>query len=349
MTVFVGILTFFVILSLLVMAHELGHFSCAKLMGVRVDEFGLGFPPRVKGWKRGGTIYSINALPLGGFVKMLGENGEHDGPNSFGSKAAWQRFVILIAGPIMNIVLALAIFFFSFLHGVPTQMPVVTQVAAHSPAAVAGLHSGDRVVAVGSTSIRYGDDLRSAVTRRAGYRVTLLLRRHGHLLRVVVVPRAHPPPNQGALGIRLADVTDVAYSPQESASRSWDILAMMVTAVPQAIAHSFTSSSNSGVQGPIGIAHITTRVVAQEPREGPSALLTLTALLSANLGVLNLLPIPALDGGRIAFVLLSALRRRNLDPQIEGAIHAAGMALLLLLIVVISYNDIVRWVTGAGF
>lgn len=343
-----GVITFFAILCVLVVAHELGHFTLAKLFGVRVDEFGLGFPPRVKGWRRGGTLYSLNALPLGGFVKMLGENGEHTSPDSFGMKPPWQRFLILVAGPAMNLLLAVSIFFFSFVHGVPTQLAVVTQVVPGSPAAGGGLRVGDQIVAVDGLGVRYGDDLRSAVLTHAGHRVYLEVMRGKQRVFTSVVPRLHPPPNQGAMGIGLAKVANVGYSPQESLTRSVSILGTMIVAIPQALAGGLSASPNSGVSGPIGIAHITTRVVAQEPHEGPSALFTLMALLSANLGVLNLLPFPALDGGRIVFVIISALRRRNLDPQLEGAIHAIGMAVLLLFIVVVSYNDVVKWL-GGGF
>jgi len=348
LTVFIGILAFFLILSVLVMVHELGHFTCAKLMGVRVEEFGLGFPPRVKGWRRGGTLYSLNALPLGGFVRMVGENGEQDAPDSFGSHPAWQRFIILVAGPTMNILLAVAIFFFIFLHGMPRQLNTVTKVVAGSPAAHAGLMAGDTIVAIDGVHVHYRDDLGTQVDKHIGEVVAVQVQRRSDRVTAMVLARSHPPRNQGSFGIELGKMTTMHYSPIQSAGQAVGVVGTMVSTIPQIFGHLLSSNHNNGVVGPIGIARVTTDTVSQEPQNGPSTLLALMALLSANLGVLNLLPFPALDGGRIVFVAVSAVRRRNLDPQVEGAIHAIGMAVLLLFILLISYNDILHWLTGGN-
>ncbi|HEX6507014.1 MAG TPA: site-2 protease family protein, partial [Chloroflexota bacterium] len=179
MTLFVGILTFFVILAVLILVHELGHFTLAKIMGVRVEEFGLGFPPRLRSWSKSGTVYSLNAVPLGGFVKMLGENGEDNDPDSFGAKPPWQRLLILIFGPLMNLVLALAIFFFSFMGGSPRGLTIVTQVSSGSPAAISGIHVGDRIIAVNGKHVTYLDDIQNATSSRLGKRTTLELTRAG--------------------------------------------------------------------------------------------------------------------------------------------------------------------------
>ncbi len=348
MTVAVGILTFFVILAVLILVHELGHFTLAKIMGVRVEEFGLGFPPRLKSWTRGGTVYSLNALPLGGFVKMTGENGESDDPANFGAKPPWKRLLILLFGPVMNLSLAIGIFFFSFLAGSPRGLPVVTAVSPGSPAAIAGIHTGDTVVSVNRQHIQYLSDLQDATAGYLGHRVTLELVYRGHQRTVSLVPRRNPPANQGPMGIALTKVITVSHTPREALGLSVGQVVSMVGSIPLLL-QNVSKHGGSQVAGPIGIADITTHVVQQEPQQGPSPLFEFIALLSANLGVLNLLPIPALDGGRIVFVLLSWVRRRNLDPQIEGIIHLVGMAVLLMLILVISYNDIVRWVSGGSF
>jgi regulator of sigma E protease len=342
-----GILTFFVVLAVLILAHELGHFTSAKLFGIRVEEFGLGFPPRVKTWWRNGTLYSLNAIPLGGFVKMLGENGDDHDPDSFGSKAPWKRLIVLAAGPSMNILLALAIFFFTYLVGVPDGLPVVTQVAPKSPAAAAGLERGDVIIAVDGHAVQYRSDLQADISARLGQHVTLGVLRGRRQLAVHVVPRTHPPVDQGAIGIGLAEDTTVSYSPAGSAGRSVNAVWGMVSAVPQLL-QSVPKHGTSEVSGPIGIAHITTDAVGSTKQVGPSPIFFLLALLSANLGVLNLLPIPALDGGRILFVLISWVRRRNLDPEVEGLVHMVGMAVLLLLIAIISYQDLVRWIGGGS-
>lgn len=348
MTVFVGILTFFVILAVLILVHELGHFTLAKLMGVRVEEFGLGFPPRLKSWSRGGTIYSLNALPLGGFVKMSGENGEDDDPASFGSKPPWQRLLILVFGPIMNLALAIGIFFFSFMGGSPRGLTVVTAVNAGSPAAAAHIKVGDKIVAVAGVHVSYLSDLQQATSTNLGKTLSIELLRQNHLRTVSLVPRKNPPASQGPMGIALTKVTTVTYGPGKALQLSVQQVKDMIGSIPLLV-QNVSQHGGGQVTGPIGIAHLTTQVVQQEPQQGPSSLFLFVALLSANLGVLNLLPIPALDGGRIVFVLISWVRRRNLNPEIEGVIHMVGMAVLLTLIVVISYQDIVRWVTGGSF
>jgi regulator of sigma E protease len=349
LTIFVGILSFVVILAVLILVHELGHFSMAKLFGVRVDEFGLGFPPRLKTWRRGDTVYSVNAIPLGGFVKMLGENGEDHEPDSFGAKPPWQRFVVLVAGPAMNLLLAIVIAFVAFVVGSPRGLTVITGVAAGSPAASARLQVDDTIVAINGRPVHWLSDLQDVVQTDVdhypGQPVSLRVRRGTRQFTVVVVPRIQPPPHQGPMGIELKKTVAIAYSPADALGRSFRQIGAMVTAVP-AVIQSLSQPSSGNLSGPIGIAHYTTITVDHEPTTGPGTLLLLVALLSASLGVLNLLPFPALDGGRIVFVLISWLRRRNLDPELEGVIHMVGMAVLLVLIMVISYNDITRWVSG---
>ncbi len=348
LTVFVGIVTFFVILAVLILVHELGHFTLAKLMGVRVEEFGLGFPPRLRSWSLGGTVYSLNALPLGGFVKMTGENGEDVDPASFGAKPPWQRLLILLFGPVMNLALAMGIFFFSFMGGSPRGLTVVTGVGARSPAASAKIRVGDKIVDVAGVHVNYLSDLQDVTSTHLGKRVTIELVRANRFRKVTLVPRANPPANQGPMGIALTKVTTVTYSPGKALQLSVQQVGNMVGSIPLLL-QNVSQHGGGQVTGPIGIAHLTTRVVQQEPQQGPSSLFLFVALLSANLGVLNLLPIPALDGGRIVFVLLSWARRRNLNPEVEGVIHMVGMAVLLMLILVISYQDIVRWVSGGTF
>jgi regulator of sigma E protease len=349
LTVFVGILTFVAILAALILVHELGHFSMAKLFSVRVDEFGLGFPPRLKTWRRNGTVYSLNAIPLGGFVKMLGENGGDLEPDSFGAKPQWQRLIILAAGPAMNLSLAIFIAFVGFTVGSPRGLTVITGVAAGSPAAASHLRANDTILAVNGHTVRWLTDIQnivqSEVDTHPGQPVSLTVRRDARILTVGIVPRISPPPNQGPIGIVLRKTTTVAYSPPDALGRSIRQLGAMVRAVPAAI-RSLTQQNANDLSGPIGIARSTTDAVDNEPATGPGYIIQFIALLSASLGVLNLLPFPALDGGRIVFVLISWIRRRNLDPELEGVIHMVGMAALLVLIMVISYNDVARWVSG---
>jgi regulator of sigma E protease len=348
LSLLLGIPAFFVILAILIFVHELGHFTVAKLAGVRVDEFGLGFPPRMKSWVRGETVYSLNAIPLGGFVKMQGENGENFEPGQFGSKAPWQRFCILAAGPCMNLLLAVFLLFVVFLTGTPQSLAVITTIAHNSPAQTAGLKVGDRVLTLDGRKVQYLADLKTASDRHAGRRVRLTVQRGSTRMAVYLVPRLHPPAGQGRIGVQMTKTATVRYAPGTSLSMAVGEVRGMVGTLPQ-VAQNIAQQGGNQVSGPIGIAHVTTQVVNQEPQNGIGSLFFFVALLSANLGILNLLPIPALDGGRIVFVLISWVRRRNLDPEVEGIIHMVGMAALLLLILVVSYQDVVRWVTGSAF
>lgn len=351
MTVFLGILTFVLVLAVLILVHELGHFTFAKLMGVRVEEFGLGFPPRVKSWRRGDTVYSLNAIPIGGFVKMLGENGDDVEPDSFGAKPPWQRLIILAAGASMNLLLAVVISFFVFLHGSPVfqDSTAIAKVAPNSPAAAAHLEKGDQILTIDGQAVHSYRALANVIGKHLGQRVKLTVQRGSGSFTTGLVPRVHPPKNQGPMGIQLGQIRTVTYSPQEAAGRAVGQIGSMVAAIPTFFS-SVSHNGGSGLTGPIGIAHITTDVVQNAPQDGGiDSILGFVAFLSLNLGVLNLLPIPALDGGRIVFVLISWIRRRNLDPEVEGLIHMVGMAILLTLIVLISYHDIIRWVGGGSF
>lgn len=347
MTVALGILTFIVVLALLILVHELGHFTMAKLFGVRVQEFGLGFPPRIKTWRRGNTLYSLNALPLGGFVKMLGENGDEVEPDSFGAQAPWKRFVILAAGPVMNVTLAIIIFFISFTEGLPSRyLNVITGVAPKSPAAQVSLLPGDRIVAVDGHPVKYSDSIAPLVKKHLGQPVRLSVQRANSTLTIRVVPRVAPPKNQGPIGITLEKPLITSYGPAKAARLSFKMVGLVVQSLPLLLENLPRDSSQ--VAGPIGIAQATTQTVQQEPQQGIGRLFQLVAVLSTSLGVLNLLPIPALDGGRILFVLIAWVRRKNVDPEVEGIVHMVGMAALLLLIVLISYQDIVRLVSGGS-
>ncbi len=346
MTYFLGILTFFVVLATLVIAHEAGHFGFAKLFGVRVEEFGLGFPPRLKSWRRGGTLYSLNALPLGGFVKMYGENGESDARDSFGAKPPWQRLIILVAGPFMNLLLALLLFFATFAIAFPDGSTVITSVQPHSPALSAGLRPGDRIIAVDNQPVSYRSQLQEAIDGHLGDPVTLRVLRGKHTVTIRVVPRQNPGRGQGPVGILLTDQVMRRYGPVTAAQKSVQAMREFATATFQMLV-SIPRQGTSQVSGPVGIADTTTRTVSATPKNGIAPLLLLIAVLSGSLGLLNLLPIPALDGGRVLFVLISWVRRRNIDPEVEGLVHLVGMSVLLLLIILISYQDVVRWVGGS--
>ncbi len=344
------IVAFVVIFSIVVFVHELGHFAVAKLAGVRVEEFGFGYPPRLlRIAKRGDTEYTINAIPIGGFVRVTGENDPAD-PNSLARRSPWLRGAFLVAGPVMNVVLAAILFALSFMLGVFTPVQGtgvgVYAVATGSPAERAGLQTGDTIVTVNGKPIGSVQDLQAVVNANLDREVTLGVNRDGKPLPqpIKLVPRSSHPENEGAMGIATGDPLQRVSYPLGQAlwlglSRTlWTALSIiggLVEMVRGQIAPDLT--------GPIGIAQMTAQIV----KTGFVQLIEWTAFLSINLFIINLLPIPALDGGRLVFVVLEILRGgRRVDPQKEGFVHLVGIVLLLGLFVVISYFDVVRLVQG---
>lgn len=389
MPVWAAIAIFAGMISLLVLIHEWGHFAAAKLCRVRVDEFGLGFPPRLLSWQRGETRYSINLILLGGFVRMPGENGtQTNDARSFSAHPAWQRAIILLAGPFMNLVAAIALFFIVYaVVGVPQPAPLIGAVSPHSPAAVS-LQPGDLITGVDGQAIKTFAQLRASVQSHLGQTVTLLISRQNQTFSFAVLARAHPPKGQGSLGILSADAWVNAPLPlgialQSSAQQPIAMVQSMAQAVGQLFSHpapssplgqgalapapsptapqgstpailsppidtTGTSAGQGGLTGPIGIMRIVMQTANNVPQDGIGPLLELMALISANLAILNLVPFPALDGGRLVFLLIGVVRRRGVSPQVEGLVHAMGMAALLLLMMVVSYQDVTSWLANTN-
>lgn len=345
-----GYLWIIPVLGVLVFVHELGHFVTARLNGIRVDEFGFGFPPRLFGVKRGDVIYSINAIPVGGFVRIYGENGEGVGePNSFGAKAPWRRAVVLAAGSFMNVVLAFVIFSLLAVVGLPTAHGAqIGGVEPNSPAAVAGLQKGDKIRSIAGVKIDSPADVAGAVEPSQGKETVLVLDRDGREVRVSLTPRKDPPKNKGAIGIRIEGerIVKQRYNPIVAigigAEQTFSAIVIMVTGVAALISGAI---GFSGLAGPLGIAQATNQVAKQGQFE---LLLNWTALLSLNLFLVNMLPLPALDGGRLVFVVLEAIRRKKIAPQREAFVHAIGMMLLLMFLVVISFFDVQRILGGTS-
>lgn len=345
------LIVFVAVLGLLVMVHELGHFVMAKRAGVKVLEFGFGFPPRLFGIRHGETEYTINALPLGGFVKMLGEEDPTD-KRSLAAQPARTRLIVLAAGATMNLVLAVVLFAVSFM--IPREIVqgqvVIQRIAPGSPAEAAGLLPGDRIVRVNEQSIQNTGDLSFAIYRHRGEPVTMQVRAGRASAReVTVTPRLNPPAGEGATGIEIGMqgtyVDEVSYPIWEAVplgiTRMWDMLVI----TKNDFAGLFAKQEAPPVAGPIGIYQMTGEVA----KTGLARLLEFTGLLSLNLAIINLLPIPMLDGGRIVFVLIEAVRGgRRIAPEKESLVHLAGLVMILALVVIISYNDIVRIVSGGS-
>ncbi len=352
-TLLLFILTFTAIIAV----HEFGHYITARLLGMKVLEFAFGFPPRVASVEHAGIRYSLNAIPFGGFVRILGQDdfsvhqqGEGD-PGAFTSKPWWSQAIVLVAGVTMNLILALVVLTVAFTSGTtaPTGDVRVDQVAAGSPAEHAGVMAGDIVVSIDGKKFTRSQDLVMYVRQKARTEteVTLELMRGGRLVPPVkAVPRAEPPEGEGPLGIRLEDVQGpVAVAlPQafaQAVSLTGDVVGQIAQLPGQLISSRGAGRGGPAVSGPIGIFD----VVGQVSQFGIPTFLKLVGVLSVNLAVLNIVPFPGLDGGRLFFVLVAGVFRKRLSPEVEGIIHAVGFLVLLALLVVVSFFDI-RRVTG---
>ncbi|MSQ61528.1 MAG: RIP metalloprotease [Dehalococcoidia bacterium] len=344
-----SVIPFVIILIVLVVVHELGHFVTAKLAGVRVLEFGLGYPPRIWGRRIGETEYTINALPLGGFVKLVGEEDPSD-PRSLAAQPRPIRLAILLAGVVMNLLLPVVLFAIAFM--IPQDVSIgqaqVVAVDPGSPAAAAGIQSGDVIQRVDGREIRNTADLSRAIRLNLGQSTMFVVSRNGTVETLTATPRWAPPEGQGQVGIRIAPryaFTEREWFPiWEALPEGVDATVETLQLARNEVISWFKGGSQPALSGPVGIAQATGEVVEQA---GWLPLLEFGALLSINLAIINLLPLPMLDGGRIAFVILEILRGgRRISPQREGLVHLVGFAALISFVIFVSYFDILRVISG---
>ncbi len=345
----INILIGVVALSVIVLVHELGHFVTAKAAGVRVEEFGLGYPPKLFGIKRGETVYSLNAIPFGGFTKLTGEE-DPSSPRSLASKSIGIRLLILSAGSLMNILLPFFLLTAAFMipHDVVTGKVIIEKVATESPAAVAGIEPGNAVLSINDKPVNNISDLQRYIQLNLGRETTVLVERSGSDTREVqLMPRWEPPEGQGATGITVSMLNPTIIRQHYP---FWKAVPLGVTEFGETfvlykngIISLIIGAAPAIVAGPVGIAQITGEVA----RAGISPLLEFVALISLILGVLNLFPIPALDGGRIVFVMLEWIRRgKRISPKAEGLVHTVGFVLLMGAMILVTYQDILRIIRG---
>lgn len=354
----ITIIIFVAILSLLVFVHELGHFVSAKKSGVRVDEFGFGFPPRIFGVKRGETIYSVNWIPLGGFVKIKGESGEkRTDKDSFGHQSIFHRTIILAAGVIMNVLLAWVLLSFGYVIGLPQVVEDlspyarvadakirVISVLKDSPADKAGFKAGDTVLSIDGATVAEVEQVRGTTEQKKGMEVAVSVKREGNIETVKVVPDYIEQTGRTGIGVALVKTGIVSYpfwlAPIEGLHATWvfskDIVMAFYGLFRDLFVHKEVTVEFSG---PVGIAVMTGEVA----KLGFRYLIQFTALLSLNLAMINILPFPALDGGRIVFLIAEALRGRAVSRKIEIVTHNIGFALLMMLVIVVTYRDVVRF------
>lgn len=359
-------LIFIVILTVLVLIHEMGHLLVALFFGVKVEEFGFGLPPRIWGKEVRGIVYSLNWIPVGGFVKLYGEDneeGSHVLPASsyaFFQKPKKQRAAILLAGVAMNFLLAVGITAFLLVHGVqePSGHVRFVKVVAGSPADVAGFKTNDIVTgislasmsdeakpteAAATTGITTPNDLITFTKAHGGELAQVNVKRGDAVYSSSVLLRKNPPAGQGAMGVAISDL-ELRHYPMTEApgkalminlSRAKDMLVSLGTMIGRLAT---LRPPAAEVAGPIGIAQVTGEAI----KFGWEAVLEFASILSLNLAVLNVLPIPALDGGRLAFVVLEKIFRRRVNPVFERNAHQIGMLILFGLIFLVSINDVMR-------
>ncbi len=340
------LVAFFFVLAIVVIAHELGHFATAKACGVKVEEFGIGYPPRIMAVKYGETEYSLNWVPLGGFTKMAGEEDPKI-ERSLASKSVGQRLIVLSAGSFMNFILPFLLLAIAYMipHDIVVGDVSVAEVVASSPAEAAGIQAGDIILEINGKPINNTADVSRYIQLSLGNEMTILLQHSdGTTEEVTVVPRWNPPEGQGSVGFAIktenaivekrSDNPWVAF--KNGTTEAFETLVLFKNGI---LSLFIGTSSATELVGPVGIAQITGEVA----QAGISPLLEWTAFFSLNLAIINLLPLPALDGGRIIFVLLEWIRGgKKVSPETEGKIHFIGFALLIMLMVAVTFQDIGR-------
>lgn len=377
---FVTVIIFLLILGLLIFVHELGHFLTARRNGITAHEFGFGFPPRLVGmvknpetgkWRivwgnkdysGNKTLYSFNWIPLGGFVRIKGEDGRAKDPDSFATKSIWVRFKVLIAGVTMNVVFAWVLISINFMIGVPQieetllsdnanasePQVQVTYVEPETPAEEMGIVAGDVITEVCAsddcTAINTTEDLQGAMSDYKGETVAISVMRGDEAMTVTGEPREEVTEEQGPLGVQIAEVSIVSYPWYESmwwaigatATMLWTILAAFGSII-------WGLLSGSGMQadlaGPVGIAFMTKQMTDL----GLSYLLQFAAMLSINLAIINALPFPALDGGRILFLAIEKIQGKPVSRKTEGIAHTVGFVLLISLMIYVTFRDFIRF------
>ncbi|MBI4493934.1 MAG: site-2 protease family protein [Chloroflexi bacterium] len=345
------------ILSLLMLVHELGHFITARRAGITVQEFGFGLPPRIFGIRHNGIVYSLNWVPFGAFVKMLGEEDPGQ-PGSFASKGVLTRGIVLAAGAGMNFLLAVVVFAAGHLVGWPTlreDLPVeIAEVVANSPAQAAGLQAGDVVYTFNGQEVRGATAFRALTERNLGQTVALGIKRGQQDVQVALAPRARPPEGEGYMGVRLASPVQPTQYPIHEALWQGLLLTLRVIgltlAAPVMLLQGLLTPDAVRPIGLPGMAQVASQAVDFTADTGWwYPIFWVVGAFSAGLSLANMLPLPALDGGRLLFVVIEALRGRRVSPEREAAIHFVGLVVLLTLMLLISVNDLLSPLPAVNF
>lgn len=339
MTIIITIIATIFVFGLLVLFHEFGHFATAKLVGMRVDEFAIGFGPKLFSYKYGETIYSLRIIPLGGYNKIAGMEPEEDaGERSYCKKPIWARLIVISAGSLMNFVLPVILFFMIFIASgidTPSTEPIIGNIMPNKPAAMSGLQPGDRIVKINNEEISSWNKFVEVIQVNSGKVLKVEYNRAGNINTASLIPELDTKSNHGIIGV-TADLNKYYPGIGESFVLSCKHTVYIINAMIEGLFQMFTGKTSADVSGPIGVAKMTGEVA----RLGLAALLQFAAFLSINLGIINLLPLPALDGGHIVTLLVEGIRRKPLNKKTIYYIQMVGFLLIIALMIFTTFNDI---------
>jgi len=339
-----SILLAIIVLGVLITVHELGHFLVAKAVGIKVHEFSIGMGPLIFQSTRGETKYSLRALPIGGFNRMAGEQPEdEDDPRGFDKKSVGARMAVISAGSIMNFLLGVVFFVIVFmLMGTPTQEPVIGRVLPGGPAAAAGLEAGDKIVTIDGQEVQTWTEVVNLIHQAPGRELELVVERKSPAtLTVRVTPNLDEASGVGLIGIEQGFQKAGFF---ESIALGFQQAVTLVVLVLQFLVQMITGAAPADVAGPVGIV----QMVGQAASFGLANLLSFAGMLTVQLGLFNLLPVPALDGSRMVFLAVEGIRGRKIDPEKENFVHMIGFALLMGLMLLVTYQDILRLFQGSN-
>ncbi|MFY9140195.1 MAG: RIP metalloprotease RseP [Thermacetogeniaceae bacterium] len=346
MVIFIAIL----VLGFLILVHELGHFMVAKMVGIQVDEFSIGFGPKLFGYqkRKDTTLYTIRLLPLGGYVRMAGENPEdedEDFVNGFNDKPLKHRFAVISAGSIMNFLVAILLIVITYgVIGIPiaSNSNVIGEVVQGSPAMAAGLQSGDRIISINDVATENWEDVSGNIRKNGGQELKLVVERDNERHLFFVKPKYDPQFEIYQIGITQSIIWQrqgFFQAIRLGLNQSLQFSRLVIESLAGLIAGKY---STNDVAGPVGI----TVAIGEAAKGGIGYLMIFAAVLGINLAIINLLPIPALDGSKLIFLTIEGLRGKPVDPEKENFIHLIGFALLMVFFILITYNDIARIING---
>ena len=322
------------IICVLIFFHELGHFMAAKACGVKVNEFAIGMGPKVLKKQKGETLYSVRAFPLGGFCAMEGEDEDSQDERAFNRKSVWKKAIIIVAGAAMNLIIAIILMIaVNYMNGVPTT--TISQVEENSPAYTAGIQKGDKILSINDKKINSWDDVQAVKNAVNTRELNIKVQRKDTELNIKTTLKEND--RNKIIGIVPVSEKNIVKAIANGPSATWNMAKSMYSGLYSLITGKVSAKELSG---PVGIVYLINKGISR----GFATVLYLTSLISLNLAIINMLPLPALDGGRLLMVIIRRLTGKVISSKVEGVIHAVGLGLLLLLTIYVTWNDIVRFI-----